>query len=378
MAIAACAAHVFPGLCTPDAAWAGNGVDAPGCVSQGLGDIALIPTSQRPKLSATDREFWSRYKNDARFAAWIDERAAQRGVQGYREILGEIELGDSYPNPRAAQARKTANQEARKNANRVKSWLKDYDRLPAGERARIRPRPATLDLHHPCNDNKCGTSVLQDSDWFPGGAAELELTGYQKAVLHLRQGDTVRSGGREWILGRFLGAGNATHVWEIEGKPGKVLRLPFLSSQLFGMGIRTTPTLERARQLMAPLRRPPKLPGLKRVTVEKIGDLNEYAVVSRIDGDLNAFDFQEQNQAFIRTLRSKRETDGRFDIHEIARKHRLTQAEAKLLVEQHDKLERAMSIIDDPKNLRATASYDLHERQLVWDKTERDWILAEW
>lgn len=59
-----------------------------------------------------------------------------------------------------------------------------------------------------------------------------EISTYEQAVLQLRAGDTVNFGSESFRLGRFLGAGNASHVFQIvdaKGKPtGEVLKIPFL------------------------------------------------------------------------------------------------------------------------------------------------------
>jgi hypothetical protein len=352
---------------------------APGCVSQALADYASVHFLERPKLPAADQDLWQRYKSDARFAAWIDTRAAKEGLADYDALL-------------ASSSGKNSSSEARgrslSDAQKIKSWTREYDRLTAEERARIRTEPHTVDLLDPCGDQLCKTTVFRPNARLPGGYADLEFNLYQKKILHLREGDIVRARDldgkvREWVLGKFLGAGNATHVWEIQGSQDRVLRIPFLAANKFGVGMRKTPTLERTREFMRNLRDPPHIPGLRRVQVHLIGELNEVAEVDRIHGSTTGDVFLSRNEAFINTLRTERRTKGRFDIRELASRHGLSKDQARRLVEQHDKLERALGLIEAAKRGRARGLVDprlidVEPFQLVWDENLSEWILADW
>jgi hypothetical protein len=52
---------------------------------------------------------------------------------------------------------------------------------------------------------------------------------YAWQVMNLRKGDTVQFGDRKFILGNFLGRGNAKHVWEVADQSDMVLHIPFYS-----------------------------------------------------------------------------------------------------------------------------------------------------
>ena len=55
---------------------------------------------------------------------------------------------------------------------------------------------------------------------------------YEYQVLNLRKGDTVVYDGVSYILGEFLEAGNATHIFSLANDPENVIRIPFLSAEL--------------------------------------------------------------------------------------------------------------------------------------------------
>jgi hypothetical protein len=73
---------------------------------------------------------------------------------------------------------------------------------------------------------------LLQVDWLRRAYLEYPPTTTEYRMLRLRKGDYVDYDGRRFRLGRFLAAGNATHIYEIEGRSDAVLRLPFLVAGL--------------------------------------------------------------------------------------------------------------------------------------------------
>lgn len=61
------------------------------------------------------------------------------------------------------------------------------------------------------------------------GSSLYPLTRYEQKVLSLKEGDRVVFKGRTFILGKFLGAGNTNHVFELAGEE-KVIKIPLLAS----------------------------------------------------------------------------------------------------------------------------------------------------
>jgi len=57
-------------------------------------------------------------------------------------------------------------------------------------------------------------------------------TTHEYRMLRLKRGDRIQFEDRQFRLGSFLGAGNTTHIWEIQDDPTKALRLPFLAAGL--------------------------------------------------------------------------------------------------------------------------------------------------
>jgi hypothetical protein len=79
---------------------------------------------------------------------------------------------------------------------------------------------------------------------------------YSGRVMGLKAGDTVVFGERSFKLTKFLGRGNAAHVWEIEGRDDVVLRIPFYSAPQEGSPYVDTATFsafgpKAARMFMA-------------------------------------------------------------------------------------------------------------------------------
>jgi hypothetical protein len=117
---------------------------------------------------------------------------------------------------------------------------------------------------------------------------------YERRVLELRQGDTAHFYDRTFRLGRFLGSGNATQIFELADDPEKVIRIPFLVADLL---LRTEQTnydqedrLLRIREFMW---RFVTQIGRKKghVKIFEIGENFSYAVVQRVHGATNAIQF---------------------------------------------------------------------------------------
>jgi hypothetical protein len=88
------------------------------------------------------------------------------------------------------------------------------------------PNPKTVDLSAACLQGVC-TDLKNE---LKGSIDTISSpTVYEDLVLQLRKGDTVIVDGDNHKLGEFLGAGNATHTYKLDGEPG-IIRIPFLSN----------------------------------------------------------------------------------------------------------------------------------------------------
>jgi hypothetical protein len=321
-----------------------------GCVSQGLAEFSMILSDIRSQPGYLPYAwFWDRYKNDARFAAWIDARAAR-------------EAGE-------------------KNVQRVRAWLWEYDKLSPQELAKIHTQSIVVDLLHPCAGNACGTTVLiQDTDGI-ASSTEIQLNAYQHAVLHLREGDTIRAGDLNIRLGKFLGAGDGSHIWEIAGHPGQVIKLPFVVPAVMTSGpkLKTFVTLEEIRSYFAQLRTPPDIPGLKMLEF-KVGPKFAYAITRRVRSPFNGKVFKESHASIIRDIEGQRRRSGRADVAKLAHDHSITEAQARTLLDQHDKLKEAEYRIQQARLGRGAKARttDVRPSQLAWDEDENDWVLIDW
>jgi hypothetical protein len=101
----------------------------------------------------------------------------------------------------------------------TQSWV-EYKNSP-------NPVPQTIDLSSWCLREAC--PVLERT--LPS-KVEAQRTQYEHLLIGLKQGDTVVFDGRSFKLGKFLGAGNTTHIYEIQGT-NQAIRLPYLTDNYF-------------------------------------------------------------------------------------------------------------------------------------------------
>ncbi len=171
-------------------------------------------------------KFFKRFKNDPKFAGWVE-----RNLEAVDVDADDIE-------------------------DAMDGMMKAY------RGNGVARRPATVDISHgkmaqPSTSDR--TVRAQRSFWSEGNpnmrTTADDMSGaskYEARVLALRMGDSVsavssKTGKPMTVkLGKFLGAGNATHVYEIAGSPGQVIRLPFITQGLLKPGS-TAKGLDEAR-----------------------------------------------------------------------------------------------------------------------------------
>ena len=107
-------------------------------------------------------------------------------------------------------------------------------------------------------------------------------TFYEQNVFLLRKGDIVQFGDISFKLGDFLGAGDATHIFAIEGQPDKALRIPF--SSILGVQEGTYTTFFR-KKLADALKSTERLDAkIKVVRILETDSQYRFQVVERING----------------------------------------------------------------------------------------------
>ncbi|MGZ3687299.1 MAG: hypothetical protein ACXWPM_07280 [Bdellovibrionota bacterium] len=187
-------------------------------------------------------------------------------------------------------------------------------------------------------------------------------TMYSTRVMSLRRGDTVVvSGGKQFKLGRFLGRGNSTHVWAIDGEPGKALRLPFHVGpepqefiqdpelmRVFG----TETAREFVLQFREGIAHAPA--GIPKVEIFEVGLNNDYLVVSYVNGS-------ERGDQFLSGLSSLADP----------RRASLVSRVQEIIVAKKRKYP---FLKISPKS---TGDVISEARQFRWDVDKKDWILAD-
>lgn len=207
-------------------------------------------SQQRGALRAGDRATAMRFKNDPDFAAWMETREWP---------LVELALAD-YPGPgtegpvpdrvvdltnyceQSPSPFRLALADAGADTKKVLAAVKEQrdlyrppgakallDQIKARENDAASPRAAPPNAVTAVPPSLDSMLTMMLSVQFPARVPKnFRLTEYDRRVLLLRKGDRVVFGDKVFKLGEFLGAGNRTHVFAIEGEPNKVLRIPFL------------------------------------------------------------------------------------------------------------------------------------------------------
>jgi hypothetical protein len=90
--------------------------------------------------------------------------------------------------------------------------------------------PLVFDMgnQNPLRVSKELSNLSQLGNYYP----RFPPTTHEYRTLRLRKGDRVEFDERQFELGKFLGAGNTTHIWALAGDSDVALRLPFLAGPL--------------------------------------------------------------------------------------------------------------------------------------------------
>lgn len=173
---------------------------------------------------------------------------------------------------------------------------------------------------------------------------------YQDRLVRMRAGDSVvltDARGKEvtYRLGKFLGAGNATHVYELADRPGEVIRLPFLPSPFYkGVAWRRNALMNNEIYVNTAKKIPDTV---DRVDLLEVGEDFGYVVTTRVTGTQNGKQFLET------------ETGASPDATRVEKERLLRLAVSRLHPGQFDE-----------------GKYKERARQFLWD--ERRWVLVDW
>ena len=307
-----------------------------------------------PELKTSEpglKEFWNLYKNDPHFSGWLNAQWM---------LADPAVLVDTFKNLPADQvlAFKVAKRE----------WF-------------LKPSEMRV-------DSKIINSAMTTSK-FP--TLELSqttsLTVYDEKVLFLRKGDTVRfraTGSKvaEFRLGKFLGSGNSTQIWEIEGEPDQVLRIPFMRAGLRDRG--HDAAVKESRGLVERMARPPDAePWVKRIKVFEVGDGGTYARVSKVASSEAGDEFLLTNTKFF-ALYDAEPRGVASPLKKLAAQAGISEAEATALVRRRQMLLKAISGVHESdvggKGPADAADTVEASRQFLWnpDPAINDWTLVDW
>ena len=183
------------------------------------------------------------------------------------------------------------------------------------------------------------------------------MTRYEQKVLSLKQGDRIVFKDKTFTLGKFLGAGNTNHVFEVAGEE-KVIKIPLLASPRYKHleesrkhGIQYTKVFLDSVKLMKK----------DKVTFNTVKIYNE-------EGDTD-FILAEKIQGFslldwLLFLKNKYAKEG-FDSTILQKLDPFESQQLEKLVEFFRPFDRAMI-------------FDFHVAQIFYDLKKDRWVLIDW
>jgi hypothetical protein len=130
---------------------------------------------------------------------------------------------------------------------------------------------------------------------FLGLSKNTKMSTYEQNIIEMRAGDTVKFGDKQFVLGEFLGAGNASHIYAIEGRDDAVIRIPYLSVFSQRQDLQQTfnnDNLSASREyLRQHVQFMKSINGMPCAKILEEDPLNRFVVASRVNGNKNAREF---------------------------------------------------------------------------------------
>jgi hypothetical protein len=297
-------------------------------------------------LDEAERAFHKKYRNDPAFAAWVIRQDA----------LTET--------PEAMLARYQTQRTTAEELAPATWNLTDYGRnLP----------PITEDTR-PMHGVKYHAARLLR--FFRLIRTLPKRSPYDEAVLSLRKGDTVQFGAERFVLGDFLGSGNTTFVFRLRDQPGRAIRIPFLIAPFKAIGFHPEFFNRVTRWTVVN----PEIPQVNVYRSQK-----GFSIVSAVDGTENGNEFLISVR---RRFLDKISPDMQVFFLEMpeqnpwwATSHWYADVE-KWAREQGDlelvgRLQLLRKRANQMQNNALGVGILLYARQLVWDETQKDWILVD-
>lgn len=195
-----------------------------------------------------------------------------------------------------------------------------------------------------------------------------QVTSYAAKILSLRRGDKVTfPNGKSYTLGKFLGSGNLTHVYEIKEMEDQVLRITYPKSA------ELDEEFDVFKNAFAYMVGYQKLsPKLNYINVSKESDFQNYhyLIVDKVESSTSGLDYLEQMFGKdLEKLRSIKANEN--DIMNSG-----LNSKVKNLLLQSLELSKQEEDIDGTKILnRYTLS---NTRQFSYSEKEKSWVLMDW
>lgn len=370
--------------------------------------FALYQTSSEYRLPK-EEELVQKYKNDSEFAMWLDTQKPGRPAEMLLSEYSKLEPGrlitakdQALVRPRVVRLDDYAGETEWEGNRKIRLFEKVKKKWDIAGRK--------------YDENQLWVEVMNRLSFDPEIKNQEffettdHLNAYEAKVLRLRQGDVVtfarRSvsfeevrespqksltvegkvvtladfreksylffGQQSFKLGKYLGAGNATHIFEIEGKPDQVLKIPFEVRDLKkDRKKRSVPFHPEYLNQIFSERVPLKYINRAQIIEKGYG----YTVVSRIWGT-------ENGQRFLRRIfdQLKITDDDRLGIYVDSF---LKQSRDKLNAEDYKKTEKLLNSIEElkPAILGKIILTEDPERQFIWEpgwnSGEGRWVLVD-
>lgn len=188
-----------------------------------------------------------------------------------------------------------------------------------------------------------------------------EVGEYEDQVLSLKAGDTVKFGNKTFILGEFLGNGNATHIFALRDFPDRAIRIPFAAKDVDAFGLAE----HYQRRWKSAFKGKENI-----VQLHEMGKLGAYTVVSRVDGSENGMEFMKYLMNKYHLKKPNRWVPKNFS-------EKFDQEDK----EKYEKLRKVASrfFLGRFRIGRGDGQiYYIETRQIVWEPSKNDWIAVDW
>jgi HEAT repeat protein len=226
-------------------------------------------------------KFWMMYKNNDQFYNWLTEKIGENGLD---YLVNPQNDPDMIKNIRGLISAFKRQQQSQSKTSHPESRTIDFD---------------SKDIYGDDEYLKAGKPwyghIIDGTISYP----QMRTT-YERKVMLLRKGYRVMFDGKQFVLGRYLGGANATHIFEVANAENRVIRIPITKPFLTQRISNDSPLgslhgVEAARTLIYfAAHKGEDIDGahLKTPKIYEVGTRYQYLVVEQVHGSVTG-------QAFI-------------------------------------------------------------------------------